>query len=77
MRGRNWGRWIYVVCQCLVVGYLLLATIGSFLPEVFTVEGESSAQILHELILQKIPDVVILALLFIPTTSRRFFAAHH
>jgi hypothetical protein len=77
MRGRNWGRWIYVICQCVVVGYLLLATIGSFLPEVFTVEGESSGQILHELILQKIPDVVILALLFIPAASRRFFAARH
>ncbi len=38
-------------------------------------EGETSGQILHVLILQKIPDVVILALLFVPTASRRFFAA--
>ena len=75
MRGRNWGRWGYVVCQCIVVLYLLLATIGSVFPEVFTVEGETSGQILHVLILQKIPDVVILALLFVPTASRRFFAA--
>ncbi|CAI1521932.1 Inner membrane protein ybjO [Serratia quinivorans] len=77
MRGRNWGRWGYVACQCLVVGYLLLATIGSFLPEVFTVEGETSSQILHVLILQKIPDVVILALLFVPATSRHYFAARN
>lgn len=69
------GRWGYVVCQCIVVLYLLLATIGSVFPEVFTVEGETSGQILHVLILQKIPDVVILALLFVPTASRRFFAA--
>lgn len=75
MRGRNWGRWGYVVCQCIVVLYLLLATIGSVFPEVFTVEGETSGQILHVLILQKIPDVVIPALLFVPTASRRFFAA--
>ncbi|HGE8491791.1 TPA: YbjO family protein [Serratia marcescens] len=75
MRGRNWGRWGYVACQCIVVLYLLLATIGSVFPEVFTVEGETSGQILHVLILQKIPDVVILALLFVPTVSRRFFAA--
>lgn len=77
MRGRNWGRWGYVACQCVVVGYLLLATSGSVLPEVFTVEGETSSQILHVLILQKIPDVVILALLFVPAASRRFFAARH
>ncbi len=74
IRGRNWGRWGYVACQFAVVSYLLLATIGSFLPEVFTVEGETNGQILHTLILQKIPDVVILALLFIPSASRRFFA---
>ena len=77
MRGRNWGRWVYVACQCLVVGYLLLATIGSFLPEVFTVEGETSGQILHVLILQKIPDVVILTLMFVPATSRRYFAVRN
>ncbi len=75
MRGRNWGRWGDVACQCIVVLYLLLATIGSVFPEVFTVEGETSGQILHVLILQKIPDAVILALLFVPTASRRFFAA--
>ncbi|HEJ9030152.1 DUF2593 family protein [Serratia sp. Lou2A] len=75
MRGRNWGRWGYVACQCIVVLYLLLATIGSVFPEVFTVEGETSGQILHVLILQKIPDAVILALLFVPAASRRFFAA--
>ncbi len=74
MRGRNWGRWGYVACQGIVVLYLLLATIGSVFPEVFTVEGETSGQILHVLILQKIPDAVILALLFVPAASRRFFA---
>ncbi|HFK7185002.1 TPA: YbjO family protein [Serratia odorifera] len=75
MRGRNRGRWGYVLCQAVVVGYLLLATIGSFLPEVFTVDGETNAQILHTLMLEKIPDVVILALLFLPAASRRYFAA--
>lgn len=44
MRGRNWGRWGYVVCQCIVVLYLLLATIGSVFPEVFTVEGKPAAK---------------------------------
>jgi hypothetical protein len=29
------------------------------------------------LILQKIPDVVILALMFVPATSRRYFAARN
>lgn len=76
-RGRNWGRWGYVACQCLVVGYLLLATIGSQFPEVFTVEGETSSQILHRLILAKLPDLVILLLLFVPRASRRFFRARN
>ncbi len=75
VRGRNWARWVYLVCQCIVVLYLLLATIGSVFPEVFTVEGETSGQILHVLILQKLPDMLVLALLFVPTASRRFFAA--
>lgn len=74
MRGRKRGRWGYLACQCVVVCYLLLATIGSVLPEMFTVEGETSGQILQLLILHKIPDVVILALLFVPATSRRFFS---
>lgn len=75
--GRNWGRWGYVACQLIVVCYLLLATVGSFLPEVFTVEGETHSQIFHRLILQKVPDSVIILLLFLPAASRRFFAARN
>lgn len=39
MRGRNWGRWGYVVCQCIVVLYLLLATIGSVFPRCLPWKG--------------------------------------
>ncbi|CAI0996549.1 Inner membrane protein ybjO [Serratia rubidaea] len=74
IRGKNGGRWGYVLCQALVVGYLLLATIGSVFPEVFTVDGETNTQIMHTLILEKIPDMVILGLLFLPAASRRYFA---
>ncbi len=32
----------------------------------FRIEGDSGAEILHSLLLQKIPDVVIIGLLFFP-----------
>lgn len=35
--------------------------------------GESKREIFHSLMLQKLPDMLILMLLFVPSTSRRFF----
>ncbi|MFI8417778.1 YbjO family protein [Serratia sp. NPDC078593] len=75
MRGRNWGRWGYLACQGIVVGYLLLAAIGNFLPEVFILNGEGHKQKLHTLLFERMPDLVILTLLFLPVASRRYFAA--
>ena len=42
-------------------------------PELFSIPGESKREIFHSLMLQKLPDMLILLLLFVPATSRRFF----
>lgn len=63
---QNWARWCYLLCQIVVVSYLLLVSLEWLLLDVFRVEGESGTEILHSLLLQKIPDVVIIGLLFFP-----------
>ncbi|MGH1473351.1 YbjO family protein [Yersinia proxima] len=65
---QNWARWCYVACQLLVIIYLLMASLDwlELDVDVFRIEGDTEAEILHSLLLQKIPDVVILGLLFFP-----------
>lgn len=46
---------------------------GVWLSELFSIPGESKREIFHSLMLQKLPDMLILMLLFVPSTSRRFF----
>lgn len=65
-RRQNWARWCYLACQLLVMIYLLMASLAWLEQGVFRIEGNSSAEILHSLLLQKIPDVVIIGLLFFP-----------
>ncbi|WP_232238233.1 YbjO family protein [Edwardsiella hoshinae] len=73
MLGKRLSRWIYLGCQLLVTGYMLWASLGWFHPELFSVPGEDGGQILQVLLGQKLPDLLILALLFIPSASRRYF----
>ncbi|ACX87741.1 DUF2593 family protein [Pectobacterium parmentieri] len=73
LAGANWGRWGYVACQGLVVCYLLLASLSEFMPAIFHISGENNAAVLHQLLLQKIPDLLVMALLFLPRRSKRFF----
>lgn len=65
---QNWARWSYLLCQLLVIVYLLMVSLDwlSLDVDVFRVEGDTGAEILHSLLLQKIPDVVIIGLLFFP-----------
>ena len=51
MRGRNWGRWGYVVCQCIVVLTCCWPPSAAFSPGVYR-GRETSGQILHVLIPQ-------------------------
>ncbi|MDI6633344.1 MULTISPECIES: YbjO family protein [Pantoea] len=73
MRGSNAGRWGYVVTQIVVLLYMLMASVGWIYPEIFSIPGENNAQIIHHTLLQKLPDVLVLLLLFVPASSRAFF----
>ncbi|MGK3112334.1 YbjO family protein [Candidatus Pantoea formicae] len=73
MRGSNRGRWGYVFTQVIVLIYMLMASVGWIYPEIFSIPGDSNAQIVHHTLLQKVPDLMVLLLLFVPATSRAFF----
>lgn len=72
-RRQNWARWCYLLCQILIIFYLLIVSLDWLVLDVFRVEGDSGAEILHSILLQKIPDVLIIGLLFFPW--HRYF--HH
>ncbi|WP_145588192.1 YbjO family protein [Yersinia aldovae] len=63
---KNWARWCYLACQVIVVVYLLMASLDWLYLDIFRIEGNSGCEILHRLLLHKIPDVVILSLIFFP-----------
>ena len=73
MRGSNAGRWGYVATQIVVLLYMLMASVGWIYPEIFSIPGGDNAQIIHHTLLQKLPDVLVLLLLFVPASSRAFF----
>ncbi len=73
MKGRTWGRWLYLASQILATGYLWSASLGYGYPELFSIAGGSKREIFHSLFLQKTPDLLVLFLLFVPQSSRRFF----
>ncbi|HAT8012794.1 YbjO family protein [Citrobacter rodentium] len=73
VKGRNWARWIYLLTQVTAAGYLWAASLGYGYPELFSIAGESKREILHSLAMQKLPDALVLCLLFVPAASRRFF----
>jgi len=73
VKGRNWARWIYFLTQVIAAGYLWAASLGYGYPELFSIAGESKREILRSLVMQKLPDILVLMLLFVPAASRRFF----
>lgn len=73
IKGRNWGRWVYLLAQICATSYLWAASLGWGYPELFSIAGESKREILRSLFMQKKPDLLILTLLFLPSQSRRFF----
>lgn len=73
IKGRNWARWVYLLAQIIATSYLWAASLGWGYPELFSIPGGSKREILHSLFLQKTPDILVLALLFLPAQSRRFF----
>lgn len=73
VKGRNWARWLYLSTQVIAAGYLWAASLGYGYPELFSIAGESKREIFRSLVMQKLPDMLVLCLLFIPAASRRFF----
>lgn len=73
MCGKNWGRWAFLATQVMVLLYMMVATLTGIYPEIFSIRGDSNAGIVGSLIAQKFPDSLILLLLFVPLSSRRFY----
>ncbi|MDE9657382.1 YbjO family protein [Citrobacter braakii] len=73
VKGRNWARWVYLLTQIIASVYLWAASLGYGYPELFSIAGESRREILHTLVMQKLPDILVLLLLFVPASGRRFF----
>ncbi|GGD11404.1 YbjO family protein [Franconibacter pulveris 1160] len=73
LKGRSWGRWVYLLTQIVAVSYLWAASLGWGYPELFSIAGESKREIFRSLVMQKLPDLLVLFLLFVPSPSRRFF----
>ena len=73
MRGRNWARWGFVAAETVALLYMFCASMGWIYPELFSINGENSAQVIPLLMVQKLPDLVLVFLLFVPAGSRQFF----
>lgn len=73
MRGKNWARWGFVTAELVALLYMFCASMGWIYPELFTVNGENNAQVIPLLMLQKLPDSVLVFLLFVPASCRQFF----
>ena len=73
IKGLNWGRWVFLLTQIIAVGYLWAASLGFGYPELFSIAGETQREILRSLFIQKLPDLLVLFLLFAPRRSRLFF----
>ena len=73
LKGRSWGRWVYLLTQIIAASYLWAASLGWGYPELFSIAGESKREIFRSLMMQKLPDLLVLFLLFVPSPSRRFF----
>ncbi|MFG1175332.1 YbjO family protein [Erwiniaceae bacterium CAU 1747] len=73
MRGHNWGRWMFLATQVVVLLYMMMATLTGIYPEIFSISGEDNTGIISSLIAQKFPDILILLLLFVPLSSRHYY----
>ncbi|TCL03845.1 YbjO family protein [Sodalis ligni] len=73
LRGRTRARWCFLGCQLISAGYLFIATWHGYYPEMFVLPGDGAAEILYQLLMHKLPDMLMLSLLFVPKTGQRFF----
>lgn len=73
MRGHGWGRWGFLIAQVVVLSYMFVASMGWVYPEIFSINSGNDSQVIASLLLQKLPDILVLLLLFVPQSSRRFY----
>lgn len=73
IKGHSPARWIFLATQIIAAAYLWAASLGYGYPELFSIAGASKYEIFRSLVLQKLPDLLVLVLLFVPAASRRFF----
>lgn len=73
MRGHDWGRWGFLIAQVVVLSYMSVASMGWVYPEIFSINSGNDSQVIASLLLQKLPDILVLLLLFVPQSSRRFY----
>lgn len=73
MRGHGWGRWGFLIAQVVVLSYMSVASMGWVYPEIFSINSGNDSQVIASLLLQKLPDILVLLLLFVPQSSRRFY----
>ncbi|WP_455814441.1 YbjO family protein [Pseudomonas graminis] len=73
MRGHSWGRWGFLAAQVLVLIYMFVASMGWVYPEIFSINSANDSQVVPSLLVQKLPDILVLLLLFVPQSSRRFY----
>ncbi|MCX8959721.1 DUF2593 family protein [Erwinia psidii] len=76
IRGRSWGRWGYALAQLVVIFYLFMASMGWVYPELFNISDRNQSPLLPRLLFAKLPDLMVLLLLFVPVSSREFFRHH-
>lgn len=76
MRALSWTRWCYLGCQILSTLYLIFSTWRSFCPEMFMLPANTAGQIGYQVLMLKLPDLIILALLFGAPSSSWFFTGH-
>jgi len=73
MRGHSWARWGFLAAQVLVLIYMFVASMGWVYPEIFSINSDNDSQVVPSLLVQKLPDILVLLLLFVPQSSRRFY----
>ncbi|MEG3132881.1 DUF2593 family protein [Rouxiella sp. T17] len=73
MRGRRWSRRLFFGCQLLTVIYLFCASEEWIGPMLFRLDIDSTPQLMAELLQRRLPDLLVLGLIYLPAGSRRFF----
>lgn len=73
LRGSLWGRRGFIGCQCLLVVLMLPALWGAGIAVIPGVDIQDIQQLGRHILLQKLPDSLIILMLCHPASSRRFF----